>query len=39
MSLDPVRVEDTRAWLAKAHLDLRSARVDIAAELEARPRQ
>ncbi|MGH7537641.1 MAG: HEPN domain-containing protein [Gemmatimonadales bacterium] len=32
MSLDPVRVEDSRAWLAKADLDLRSARVDIAAE-------
>jgi HEPN domain-containing protein len=29
MPRDPVRVADTRAWLAKALLDLRSARVDL----------
>ena len=31
MPHDPVRVADTRAWLAKAALDLRSAEVDLAA--------
>lgn len=32
MPLDAVRSEDTRNWLAKAHLDLRSADADLAAE-------
>jgi HEPN domain-containing protein len=31
MRHDPVRVADTRAWLEKAAMDLRSAEVDIAA--------
>jgi len=32
MPRDPERVADARAWLAKARLDLRSARVDLGAE-------
>ena len=32
MPLDPERVADARAWLTKARLDLRSARVDLGAE-------
>lgn len=31
MRPDPLRAADTRAWLAKADLDLRSARADLAA--------
>jgi HEPN domain-containing protein len=31
MALDPVRVEDTRAWLTKAARDLRGAEIDLAA--------
>ena len=31
MPHDPVKVADARAWLEKAHMDLRSARVDLAA--------
>jgi len=31
MPLDPVRAADTRNWLEKAHLDLRSAAADLAA--------
>jgi HEPN domain-containing protein len=31
MALDPVRVEDTRAWLTKAASDLRGAEIDSAA--------
>jgi HEPN domain-containing protein len=31
MALDPVRVEDTRAWLTKAASDLRGAEIDLAA--------
>jgi HEPN domain-containing protein len=31
MALDPVRVEDTRAWLIKVAGDLRGAEVDLAA--------
>jgi len=31
MPPDPLRAADTRAWLAKAALDLRSARADLAA--------
>jgi len=31
MPPDPVRVADTRAWLEKAAMDLRSARVDLEA--------
>jgi HEPN domain-containing protein len=31
MALDPIRVEDTRAWLTKAAEDLRGAEVDMAA--------
>jgi HEPN domain-containing protein len=32
MPPDPVRAADTRAWLAKARLDLRSVHADLAAE-------
>jgi len=31
MGLDPVRVEDTRAWLTKVASDLRGAEIDLAA--------
>ncbi len=31
MPHDPVKIADTRAWLEKARMDLRSARVDLAA--------
>jgi HEPN domain-containing protein len=31
MALDPVRVEDTRAWLTKVADDLRGAEIDLAA--------
>jgi HEPN domain-containing protein len=31
MALDPVRVEDTRAWLTKVANDLRGAEIDLAA--------
>ncbi|MBI1723675.1 MAG: HEPN domain-containing protein [Gemmatimonadetes bacterium] len=31
MPLDPVREADTRGWLAKARMDLRSAEVDLGA--------
>ena len=31
MPHDPVKATDARAWLEKAHMDLRSARVDLAA--------
>ena len=31
MALDPVRVENTRAWLTKAADDLRGAEIDLGA--------